>query len=100
MTCRQDKQWHWSNNRYLHTLQGSIDSTKEIRGNALFKVSNCSHINETVGFYQPFHDHIAHGLPIHLFLHLGNDAVCIFYNLKCSMATCEWDYTVSESDLE
>ena len=78
MTCRQDKQWHWSNNRYLHTLQGSIDSTKEIRGNVLFKVSNCSHINETVGFYQPFHDHIGHGLPIHLFLHLGNDADVYF----------------------
>ena len=28
MICRQDKQWHWSNNSYLHTLQGSIDSTK------------------------------------------------------------------------
>ena len=27
MRCRQDKQWHWSNNSYLHTLQGSIDST-------------------------------------------------------------------------
>ena len=27
--------------------------------------SNCSHINETVGFYQPFHDHIGCGLPIH-----------------------------------
>ena len=21
MRCRQDKQWHWSNNSYLHTLQ-------------------------------------------------------------------------------
>ena len=24
MRCRQDKQWHWSNNSYIHTLQGSI----------------------------------------------------------------------------
>ena len=37
-----------------------IDSTKEIRG----QLCNCSHNNETVGSYQPFHDQVGHGLTI------------------------------------
>ena len=37
-----------------------IDSTKEITG----QLCNCSHNNDTVGSYQPFHDQIGHGLTI------------------------------------
>ena len=37
-----------------------IDSTKEIIG----RICNCSHNNETVGSYQPFHDQVGHGLTI------------------------------------
>ena len=44
----------------VYTLHVHIDSTKEIKG----RLSNCSHINETVGSYQPFHDHIGHGVTI------------------------------------
>ena len=36
----------------VNTLLVHIDSTKEIRG----QLCNCSHSNETVGSYQPFHD--------------------------------------------
>ena len=44
----------------VYTLLVHIDSTKEIRG----QLCNCSHNNETVGSYQPFHDQIGHGLTI------------------------------------
>ena len=41
----------------VYTLLVHIDSTKEIRG----ELCNCSHNNETVGSYQPFHDQVGHG---------------------------------------
>ena len=44
----------------VYTLLVHIDSTKEIRG----QLCNCSHNNDTVGSYQPFHDQIGHGLTI------------------------------------
>ena len=44
----------------VYTLLVHIDSTKEIRG----QLCNCSHNNETVGSYQPFHDQVSHGLTI------------------------------------
>ena len=44
----------------VYTLLVHIDSTKEIRG----QLCNCSHNNETVGPYQPFHDQVGHGLTI------------------------------------
>ena len=44
----------------VYPLLVHIDSTKEIRG----QLCNCSHNNETVGYYQPFHDQIGHGLTI------------------------------------
>ena len=44
----------------VYTLLVHIDSTKEIRG----QLCNCSHNNETVGSYQPFHDQVGHGLTI------------------------------------
>ena len=50
----------------VYTLLVQIDSTKENRG----QLYNCSHNNETVGSYQPFHDQVGHGLceswPVHL----------------------------------
>ena len=44
----------------VYTLLVHIDSTKEIRG----QLCNCSHNNETVASYQPFHDQVGHGLTI------------------------------------
>ena len=44
----------------VYTLLVHIDSKKEIRG----QLCNCSHNNETVGSYQPFHDQVGHGLTI------------------------------------
>ena len=44
----------------VYILLVHIDSTKEIRG----QLCNCSHNNETVGSYQPFHDQVGHGLTI------------------------------------
>ena len=44
----------------VYTLLVHIDSTKETRG----QLCNCSHNNDTVGSYQPFHDQIGHGLTI------------------------------------
>ena len=44
----------------VYTLLVHIDTTKEIRG----QLCNCSHNNETVGSYQPFHDQVGHGLTI------------------------------------
>ena len=44
----------------VYTLLVHIDSTKEIRE----QLCNCSHNNETVGSYQPFHDQIGHRLTI------------------------------------
>ena len=44
----------------VYTLLVHINSTKEIRG----QLCNCSHNNDTVGSYQPFHDQIGHRLTI------------------------------------
>ena len=44
----------------VYTLLVHIDSRKEIRG----QLCNCSHNNETVWSYQPFHDQVGHGLTI------------------------------------
>ena len=49
----------------VYTLQAHIDSTLEIRTRR--QLCNCSHTNETVGSYQPFHDQIGHGLTIRMF---------------------------------
>ena len=57
----------------VYTLLVHINSTKEIRG----QLCNCSHNNETVGSYQPFHDQVgqwcflekpSHTSPVTLYL--------------------------------